>query len=69
MFIEAQEVSHFNYTDNSLSDTVTPRVDAVKKSLCFYSYPRPEDTISQYQTASFWDKRISTWVLAGVTEI
>lgn len=43
VFIKTQGLSDFNYTDNSLSDTVTPRVDAIEKSLCWYIYSRPED--------------------------
>lgn len=38
VFIKAQELSHFNDIDNSLSDTVNPAVDAIENSWCCYSY-------------------------------
>lgn len=44
VFIKTQGLSNFNYTDNSLSDTVSPCFDAIEKSLCWYMYSRPEDT-------------------------
>lgn len=67
VFIETQELSHFNYTDNSSSDPVTACVNG--KVPVLLQLFKTRRYLSQYQIASYWDKYVSTRVLPAVTEV